>query len=133
IQGWKAHSAFEFSNRMQSIEIYTPLRDAAGAFIGLNHKAVLYDDEALTAPIRIVRNLHKINDFSDPDETPYAFIECVQAIFPIGGHGTPVSPGDTIAYTVPDMYGRPWAEIWDRYFEQDMSNDKGGDDMFNFE
>ena len=46
IQGWKSHSEFEFSNKMQSVEIYTPIRKD-GKFIGLNHEAVLYDDEAL--------------------------------------------------------------------------------------
>jgi hypothetical protein len=30
------------------------------------------------------------------------------------------------------MYGRPWAEIWDRYFEQEM--EKGEDeDIFGFQ
>ena len=34
IQGWTAHGAFEFSNKMQTIEIYTPVRDAAGKVLG---------------------------------------------------------------------------------------------------
>ena len=41
IQGWTAHGAFEYSNKMQTIEIYTPNRDASGKFIGLNHEADL--------------------------------------------------------------------------------------------
>ena len=32
----------------------------------------------------------------------------------------PLTPGVTIEYTVPDMYGRPWAQIWERYFEDGM-------------
>ncbi len=32
VQGWKVHGMFEFSSRMQSIEIYTPTRDRAGRF-----------------------------------------------------------------------------------------------------
>jgi hypothetical protein len=32
IQAWTVHGAFEFSNRMQTIEIYTPNRDANGPF-----------------------------------------------------------------------------------------------------
>jgi hypothetical protein len=47
IQGWYVHSAFEFSNKMQTIEIYSPNRDAQGKFIGLNHEAIFYDPEAL--------------------------------------------------------------------------------------
>ncbi|MDT8398237.1 MAG: hypothetical protein RQ899_06460, partial [Pseudomonadales bacterium] len=39
IQGWMAHSAFEFSSKMQTIEIYTPVRDADGRITALNHEA----------------------------------------------------------------------------------------------
>ena len=46
IQGWKSHAQFEFSSKMQSIEIYTPIREN-GKFIGLNHETILYDEEAL--------------------------------------------------------------------------------------
>jgi hypothetical protein len=134
IQGWKAHSAFEFSNKMQTIEIYTPVRDPAGAFVGLNHESVFYDPEALVEPIRIVRNLDKINNFSDADATPYAFIECTQTIFNIDGVNTPLPPGSVVEYELPDMYGRPWDAIWQQYFEQGMSRPKDNDeDLFNFE
>src|SRR5690606_29080202 len=63
IQAWKTHGAFEFSGRMQSIEIYTPNRAPDGAFVGLNHEAVFYDAEALVEPIRIVRDLTKASGF----------------------------------------------------------------------
>jgi hypothetical protein len=33
---------------------------------------------------------------------------------------TPLSPGDVIEYRIPDMYGRPWADIWERYHEEGM-------------
>jgi hypothetical protein len=131
IQGWKSHSEFEFSNKMQSIEIYTPIR-ANGKFIGLNQEAVLYDEDALAQPIRIVRNFHKINNFTDADETPYAFIECVQTIFSVDGKNTPLTPGATLEYEMPDMYGRPWATIWERYFEQGMEEPDTTEDLFDF-
>ena len=47
IQGWTAHGAFEFSGKMQTIEIYTPTRDTGGHVAGFNHEAVFYDAEAL--------------------------------------------------------------------------------------
>ncbi|MGW8368403.1 MAG: hypothetical protein ACWGPN_06950, partial [Gammaproteobacteria bacterium] len=119
IQGWKVHAAFEFSNMMQTIEIYSPNHDENGNFVGLNHEAIFYDPEALVEPIRIVRTLAKQGEFTDQE--PYVFVECVQTIFPIDGYATPVAPGDVIEYRVPDMYDRPWAQIWDEYFEQDMS------------
>jgi len=133
VQGWKAHSLFEFSNEMQSIEIYTPIRGAAGAFVGINHESILYDPEALVEPVRIVRNLHKINNYRDADQTPYTFIECTQTIFPVEGHSVPLTPGAVIEYEMPDMYGRPWAAIWRKYFEQGMSGPGDDEDLFDFQ
>ena len=56
-----------------------------GKFIGLNHETILYDEEALAEPVRIVRNLHKINSSPTTNEVPYPFIECVQTIFNVDG------------------------------------------------
>jgi hypothetical protein len=130
IQGWMVHGAFEYSNKMQTIEIYSPNRDADGNFVGLNHEAIFYDPEALVQPIRIIRNYVKTSDFEEGD--PYVFVECVQTIFPINGKATPVSPGMVIEYRVPDMYGRPWAQIWEQYFEQGMEKPET-EDIFSFE
>ena len=132
VQAWKSHSSFEWSGQLQSIEIYTPIREG-DKFIGLNHESIIYDSEALVEPIRIVRNLHKINSFTDPDETPYPFIECVPTIYSIEGHNSPVSPGQTIELEIPDMYGRPWDAIWQKYFEQGMTRPDPQENLFNFE
>jgi hypothetical protein len=129
IQGWSSHAAFEFSNRMQTIEIYTPNRDESGNFPGLNHESVLYDREALVEPVRIIRNITRQSGFEEGDPQP--FIECVQSIFPISGIGTPVSPGTVIEYEVPDMYGRPWATLWEQYHEQGMQKPTV-EDIFKF-
>jgi hypothetical protein len=56
----------------------------------------------------------------------------VQTIFPIEGRATPVSPGTVIQYEVPDMYGRPWADYWEKYFEQGMQRPEG-EDIFSFD
>jgi len=130
IQGWKTHAAFEHSNLMQTIEIYTPNRDENGNFVGLNHEAIFYDLEALVEPVRIVRNYVKTSDYNKGN--PYVFIECVQTIFPIEGTATPVSPGTVIQYEVPDMYGRPWAQMWEKYNEQGMQREDE-EDIFSFE
>ena len=132
IQGWKSHSEFEFSNKMQSIEIYTPNRKD-GKFVGLNHETILYDEDALAVPVRIVRNFVKINNFKDKDETPYPFIECVQTIFTVNGKNQPLTPGTKIEYEMPDMYGRPWAKIWEQSFEQGMTKPDVSEDLFNFD
>ena len=67
IQGWAVHGAFEYSNKMQTIEIYTPNRDASGKFLGLNHEAIFYDPEALVEPVRIVRNYVKTSGYEQGD------------------------------------------------------------------
>ncbi len=130
IQGWKVHGNPEFSSRLQTIEIYTPDRDADGRFIGLNHEGIFYDPEALVEPIRIVRHLEKISGFEEED--PYVFIECTQTIFPLEGRATPVAPGTVIEYEVPDMFGRPWAQIWEKYHEHGMQRPEA-EDIFSFE
>jgi hypothetical protein len=130
IEGWKTHAAYEHSNQLQTIEIYTPNRDAAGTFLGLNHESIFYDPEALVEPVRIVRNFQKSSGFEEGD--PYVFVECIQTIFPIDGTGTPTTPGAVIKYEVPDMYGRPWAQIWDKYWEQGMEKPER-EDTFSFE
>jgi hypothetical protein len=130
VQGWASHSVFEFSSKMQTIEIYTPNRDANGKFLGLEHEAVFYDAEALVEPIRIVRDLWKTSGFDTG--TPYVYPECVQTLFPVRGRTTPIAPLTTIELEVPDMYGRPWAHIWEKYWEQGMQR-PAEDDIFDFE
>jgi len=130
IQGWKVHGNPEFSNKLQTIEIYTPRRDEAGTFVGLDHEGIFYDPEALVEPVRMVRHIERISGFEEGD--PYTFIECVPSIYPINGRATPVSPGTVIDYRVPDMFGRPWARIWEEYHERGMERPKDKD-IFSFD
>src|SRR6185503_8730964 len=118
IQSWKVHGNPEFSGALQSIEIYTPYRDATGKFVGLNHEGIFYDPEALVEPIRMTRTLERISGFDEGE--PYTFIECVQTIYPVNGRATPVVAGKKIEFQVPDMYARPWAQIWEEYHEKGM-------------
>ena len=112
------------------IEIYTPNRDENGEFLGLNHEAISYNPEALVEPARIIRNIVRQSGFEEGDPQP--FIECLQTIFPVEGVATPVSPGDVIELEVPDMYGRPWAHIWEQYWEAGMERSQE-EDIFSFE
>jgi hypothetical protein len=130
IQGWTAHGAHEHSNALQTIEVYTPRRNDAGALTGLRHEAVLYDPEALVEPVRIVQYWDKTGELNEGE--PYIYLECVQTIFPIRGRATPVTPGTVFEYAMPDTYGRPWAQTWDRYYEQGMQKPEEPD-PFGFE
>jgi hypothetical protein len=68
----------------------------------------------------MTRMLEKESGFETGD--PYDFIECVQTIFPVDGFAKPVVAGSVIpSYKVLDIYGRPWAQIWEEYHEKDMN------------
>ena len=56
----------------------------------------------------------------------------MQTIFPVDGLATPVTPGAVILFEVPDMYGRPWAQIWEKHWEHGMSRPQQ-DDIFDFD
>jgi hypothetical protein len=112
------HGNPEFSDKLQTIEIYTPNRDTTGKLIGLNHEGIFYDPEALVEPIRMTRMLERISGFEQGN--PYEFIECIQTIFPINGVATPVVAGRVIEHKVPQMFSRPWAKIWEENHEKGM-------------
>jgi hypothetical protein len=130
IQGWKVHGNPEFSNKLQTIEIYTPSRDADGRFVGLRQEGIFYDPEALVEPVRMTRTLEWASNFEEGD--PFTFIECIPSIYPLDGRATPVSPGTTIPYKVPDMFGRPWAELWREHHEKGMTPPPAKD-IFRFD
>jgi hypothetical protein len=129
VQGWISHGGFEFSNRFQSIEIYSARENAAGEVTGLKHELVLYDEEAFVEPVRIVHYLDRQGDLNEGD--PQVMMECVPHIFPIDGLATPAAPGQTFEFTLPDINGRPWADIWERYHEEGMERPEA-EDLFDF-
>jgi hypothetical protein len=130
IQGWFTHSSWEYSNRLQTIEIWTARSDANGGLLGLEHEAVFYDEEGLVQPIRNVRFLARLGDLNDAP--PNTLTHCNQTFFVVDGRATPLVPGTQIQYKVEDLYGRPWAAVWEEYFEQGMQRPKS-EDLFNFE
>jgi hypothetical protein len=130
IQGWTVHGKFEFSSKLQTVEIYSPVRDAAGRITAMGHESIFYDPEALVEPIRIVRTLNRMGGLEEGN--PYTFIECVPSIYPVKGKSTPVTPGQEIVFEAPDMYGRPWAKNWEKYFEQGMKRPDNDEALFDF-
>lgn len=122
IQGWNQHSGWEWSDRLEAIDILTPARDAAGKFLGIDWETVLYDAEALVEPVRILWHRNFQRTFDQAGRVGYQ--ECTRPLYPVDGFATPVSPGQTIEYRVPDMLDRPWAKIWEEYFEDGMERPK---------
>ena len=129
IQGWISHGGAEFSNKLQAIEIYTPRKDAEGKLFGIRHETVLYDEDSFVAPVRIVQTWDRLGRLNENE--PLTMMECVQHIFPVRGNATPKTPGSTFEYTLPDIYGRPWAQIWEQYHEQGMQRPTE-EDLFSF-
>ena len=132
IQGWTVHGKFEFSSKMQTIEIYTPNRDAAGQV----HRPRI-TKRCSTIPRRSwSRSASSATTRSRAASTrairTTSSSACRPSI-PVKGKATPVSPGKAIEYEVPDMYGRPWAQIWEKYYEQGMERPEGRRTLFNFE
>jgi hypothetical protein len=120
---WITHGVFEHSGTMQTIEIFSPRRDPAGALAGIEHEIVFYDADALVEPLRLVQVHIRTGHLTEVD--PFVYTRCFQTIFPVDGRPKPFSPGATLDYTVPDMFGRPWAQIWERHFEQGMARPEG--------
>lgn len=131
IQGWFTHSSWEYSNKLQMVEIWTARGGEDGSLLGLEHEAIFYDSEALVEPIRSVRFFPRVGTFNEV--SPINLSHCNQLIYPSEGRGVLVTPGSVIEYKVEDLYGRPWAAAWEEHFEQDMQRDMAKDDIFNFE
>jgi len=131
IQGWYTHGSWEYSSKMQLIEIWTPRHFADGRFAGLEHETVFYDPEAFVQPVRDIRFFSRQGDYKDGG--PFHLEHCNQTIF-VGkdGRGAQVPPGTTIEYTVRDLYDRPWARIWEQYFEKDMKRPAEADELGGF-
>jgi hypothetical protein len=129
LQGWMNHGASEYSNNLHTIEVYTPREDAGGSLIGIKHEIVLYDEDAFVDPVRIVQSWDKIGGLDENE--PFPMMECIPQIFPVTGVARPVSPGTKFEYEYPDIFGRPWARIWETYHERDMAR-PAPEDIFSF-
>ena len=126
---WVTHGVFEFSGKLQTVEIFSPRYDAAGVLGGIEHEIIFYDPEAFLEPLRLVQVHIKTGELEDV--APYIYNRCIQTIYPVDGRPQPVSPGEIIDFRVPDMYGRPWAQIWEQYFEDGMQR-PDNDSLFDF-
>lgn len=131
IQGWISHGAHEFSSRLQSVEIYTPMTGDDDRYLGFHHEVILYDDEAFVEPVRIVQHYVKLHELNEGD--PFAYMECIPQTYPVDGQATPMVPGQIFEYTIPDIFGRPWAQIWEQHHEQGLERPNENEGLFGFD
>jgi hypothetical protein len=123
VQGWNQHTMFEFSNKMETVETFKPLYDADHKLIGIDHEAVWYDPDAYVQPLRVRDRFVRRAPAGDP-RARFTFIECLSNIKNVNGHPQQISKGDP---NFIDYYGRPWAQNWEKWFEQgwDKPADEG--------
>ena len=108
-----SHSMFEYSDKLQVIEIFTPSPD--GKVITV--ESTFYDPEAFVRPLHIVTPWIRQKG-PDDKEARYTFIECrVQSTIVNGPDGRPTQLIPTDEGFI-DYFGRPWAENWEKHFEQ---------------
>ncbi len=126
VQGWwMSHALPEYSSEFEAIEIYTLDDDR-----NLHLEVIMYGPVAFTAPLRL-EILYTWRGEWNSDR--YQWKECQQNLFNIDGRLQPVNPGTVIEYRIPELYDRPWAKIWEEYFEQGMQRPQQQTDIFDFE
>jgi hypothetical protein len=114
VQPWVTHTVFETSAKFELIETWKPVRDAAGKLVALEQETVWYDDDAFAAPL-VLRMRYVKRDEITSKTTRHTFIGCVSNIRNVDGKPTQVTQGHP---EFVDYYGRPWAQVWSKYFEK---------------
>ena len=114
VQGWTlSHSMFEFSSKMETIEVFTPSAD--GKTITVD--TTFYDPEAFTRPLHTVTPWQLRTGLDDPDRR-FNFVECrVQSTIVNGPDGRPTQLHSRRPGFI-DYFGRPWAQNWEEHFEK---------------
>jgi hypothetical protein len=116
VQGWTlSHSMFEFSNAMQTIEVFRPSADGKTITV----ETTFYDPEAFTRPLHLVTPWERQAP-PDDAQTRFSHVECrVQSTILNGPDGRPTQLS-FIDDGYIDYFGRPWAQNWEKHFEQGM-------------
>jgi hypothetical protein len=110
-----SHSMFEFSDKLQVVEVFRPSPDGKA----LTVEATFYDPEAFVRPLHVVTPWIR-QAGPDDKQTRYTFIECrVQSTIVNGADGRPTQliPSDEGFI---DYFGRPWADNWEKHFENNL-------------
>jgi hypothetical protein len=135
VQAWNlSHCMFENSGKLETVEIWKPVYDANGKFVGLDQDTTFYDPLAFVQPLRATYRYRRTDLLTSPTKR-YTYIECLSNIKDRNGRATQLTAADP---DYVDYYGRPWAEDWEKYFEKgwkdtpyDNSVPQNVLDMFN--
>jgi hypothetical protein len=114
VQGWTlSHAMPEYSNAFEVVEVISPLEDGSGLFV----EATFYDPETFIRPLHTVTPWVREAGPDDP-RWRHTVKQCrTQSTIVNGPDGRPTQliPVDE-GYV--DYFGRPWAQNWERHFEQ---------------
>ncbi len=114
VQAWTQHTLFEFSGKMETVETFKPLYDASHHFIGIDHEAIWYDPDSLVQPVRVRDRFLRRAQAGDGNAR-FTFIECLSNIKNVDGRPVQLTKDNPDFI---DYYGRPWAQNWEKWFEQ---------------
>lgn len=121
VQGWTlSHNMFEFSDKLQVVEIWKPVYGANGKFVGLSQDSIFYDPVAFVQPLRVTYQYVRVATMAAPNYQ-YTYIGCVSNIRDVNGMPVQLTADDP-GYV--DYYGRPWAQTWEKYFEKGWKKPK---------
>ena len=116
-----SHSMFEFSDQLQTIEVFTPSADGKQIIVD----STLYDPQAFKRPFHEVTPWNRQSGIEDKDAR-YTLIECrVQSTIVNGPDGRPTQLIPTDEGFI-DYFGRPWADNWEKHFEQGWKKPEDG-------
>jgi hypothetical protein len=114
VQGWTlSHSMWEYSDSLETIEIFKPITNPDGSFKWLSLDTTFYDPEAFVQPLHAAIRVNRIAAINDPNRR-YTYIECLSNIRNVNGKPQQTTSADPRFI---DYYGRPWAQNWEKYFE----------------
>ena len=123
IQGWTQHTLFEFSNKIEAVEVMKPWKDASGKFLGIDEEVTFYDPEAFAQPLVMHDRFRRLALADDP-KARFTVIECLGNIKNVNGHPKQLTSADPDFI---DYYGRPWAKVWENAFEKGWDKPPEGD------
>ncbi|MDE3110759.1 MAG: hypothetical protein KGL02_12555, partial [Acidobacteriota bacterium] len=62
VQAWNlSHCMFENSGKMETIEVWTPVYDGRGKFVGIHQDTTFYDSEAFVQPLRATYDYKRVD------------------------------------------------------------------------
>lgn len=124
VQSWTlTHAMFEYSDKIEAVETYKPVRNASGDFVGLDWETIFYDPVAFVRPLRVAYRYDRVGTLADPVRRR-THIECLSNIKNVEGRPSQLSADDP-RYV--DYYGRPWAKNWETWFEKGWEKPPSGD------